>query len=414
MSTDRSVCEPEREAPEKFQWYLIESSSAGPSRLADRPLELGPFASESECRAVLDSARRIVRFRNSVLEIRKRSERGDQRFRVEYTVRLCRPGNDAMVQLPRTMDISTSGVRLGGLTARLNPGEIFTIHWEERKAPFQVVWVGSGSAADQAGLKCLAPEVNIWKLESLQLTPEQRLPREIDRARTVQNRLFPQQKPWLQTLDYSGHCIQARTVGGDYYDFLPFAPGDVGLVVADVSGKGVAGALLMANLHGSLQAQWASGSRDPLRLLASVNRHLHKHTESQRYVTAFLGCYRDQGRVLRYVNCGHNPPLVLRHHGAVERLEPTATVLGVFPDWEGAVGETTIAPGDILSIYTDGITETRGLHDEEFGEARLLRTIRMNRHLEAACLLQKVEKVVEEFRFGDCHDDLTMIIARGR
>jgi hypothetical protein len=414
MPTDRSVCEPEHEAPEKFQWYLTESSSAGPSRLAYRKLEFGPFASESECRAVLDGARQIERFRNSVFEIHKRTERRDRRFRVEYPVRLCRPGSDATVQLPRTMDISTSGVCLGGLTARLNPGEIVTIHWEERKAPFQVVWVGWGSAADQAGLKCLAPEVNIWKLESLQLTPEQRLPREIDRARAVQNRLLPQQMPWLQTLDYSGHCIQARKVGGDYYDFLPFAPGDVGFVVADVSGKGVAAALLMANLHGSLQAQCAFGSHDPLRLLASVNRHLHKHTESQHYVTAFLGCYQDQARLLRYVNCGHNPPLLLRRHGAAERLEPSAIVLGSFPDWDGAVGETTIEPGDILSIYTDGITETRGIHDQEFGEARLLRAIRMNRHLEAACLLEKVEKVVEEFRFGERHDDLTMIIARGR
>ena len=185
-------------------------------------------------------------------------------------------------------------------------------------------------------------------------------------------------------------------------------------MLADVSGKGIAAALLMANLHGSLQAQCALGSSDPLQLLASVNCHLHKHTEIERYVTVFFGCYNDLTRKLRYVNCGHNPPLLLRHEGAIERLDATATVLGLFPEWEGLVVETQIEPGDIVCMYTDGITEARDKYGEEFGEARLLSALRKHRNLEAASLVGKVEQIVEEFRSGERHDDLTMIIARSR
>jgi serine phosphatase RsbU (regulator of sigma subunit) len=141
---------------------------------------------------------------------------------------------------------------------------------------------------------------------------------------------------------------------------------------------------------------------------------LHKHTEIERYVTVFFGCYDDQTRKLRYVNCGHNPPLLLRREGAIERLDATATVLGLFHEWEGSVGETKIEPGDIVSMYTDGITEARGENGEEFGEARLLSALRENHDLEAASLLGKVEQLVEEFRSGERHDDLTMIIARSR
>jgi serine phosphatase RsbU (regulator of sigma subunit) len=134
----------------------------------------------------------------------------------------------------------------------------------------------------------------------------------------------------------------------------------------------------------------------------------------QRYVSVFFACYHDRGRKLRYVNCGHNPPLLLRLNGAVERLDATATVLGLFGGWEGSVVETQIEAGDIVSMYTDGVTEARGKNGEEFGEARLLSALRANHHLEAAPLLDKVEQIVDDFRSGERHDDLTMIIARSR
>ena len=414
MNLDGTGCDTGRQASDEFGWYIIERPRSGLSPLTHRATRFGPFTTEDECGAFLDSVKQIRRFSNSIFELRKRRERPYKRHKVEYPVRLCQLGTDRTLQLARSIDVSVSGVHLGSLNAKLNLGEVFSLHCADRKAPFQVVWVGSGIIEDEAGLECLAPEVNVWKLDLSELTEDERLRREVDRARSVQRRLFPQEMPSLRTLDYCGHCTQARTVGGDYYDFVPMAPGEVGFVLADVCGKGIAAALLMANLHGSLQAQCALGSRDLPRLLASVNCHLHKHTEIERYVTVFFGCYSDHTRTLRYVNCGHNAPLLLRREGALERLDATATVLGLFREWEGSVVETQIEPGDILSMYTDGITEARGKNGEEFGEARLLSALRKNHHLEAASLLGKVEQIVEAFRSGERHDDLTMIIARSR
>jgi len=414
MTLDVSACDTGRQVSDEFEWYIIERPGSSFPLPAQRATRFGPFTTEDECGAFLDSVKQIRRFSNSTFELRKRRRRPDKRHKVEYPVRLCRSGADHTLQLARSIDVSISGARLGSLEIKLKLGEVVRLQCADRNAPFQVVWVGSGATEDQAGLECLAPEVNIWKLDLSEFTEGERLRREVARARTVQSRLFPQEMPSLRTLDYSGHCTQARPVGGDYYDFLPMAPGELGFVLADVSGKGIAAALLMANLHGSLQAQCALGSGDLSQLLAAVNCHLHKHTESDRYVTVFFGCYNDHTRKLRYVNCGHNPPLLLRHGGAIERLEPTATVLGAFREWEGSVVEAQIEPGDILSMYTDGITEARDTHGEEFGEARLLSALREHRNLEAAALLGKVEQLVDEFRSGERRDDLTMIIARSR
>ena len=239
MNLDGTGCDTGRQASDKFGWYIIETSHSG-SPLAHRATQFGPFATEHECGAFLTSVKQIREFSNSNFELHRRHERRDKRVKAEYPVRLCQSGTDHTLQLARTIDVSVSGARLGSLKARLNLGQVISLHCAERQAPFQVVWVGSGTTEDQAGMECLAPESNIWKLDLSELTEDERLLREMDRARAVQSRLFPQEMPALRTLDYSGHCIQARTVGGDYYDFLPLAPGEVGFVLADVSGKGIA------------------------------------------------------------------------------------------------------------------------------------------------------------------------------
>ncbi|HEV2728813.1 MAG TPA: SpoIIE family protein phosphatase, partial [Terriglobales bacterium] len=358
-------------------WYLIESPCSGLSALTHPAVRLGPFTTEYEARTFRESIEQMPRFSNSVFELRKRRERRDKRLRVEYPVRVRRSSADDTSDTARTIDVSVSGACLGGLTTKLNTGEVVSVRCGDREAPFQIVWVGSGATVGQAGLECLAPRVNIWNLDLPEQSEDERLRQEVDRARTVQRKLLPQQIFPLRTLDYGGLCVQARTVGGDYYDFFPITPGEVGLVVADVAGKGIAAALLMANLQGILQAQVAFDSKDDLaRLLGSVNRQLHAHTESARYATLFFGCYSDCTQTLRYVNCGHNPPVLLRHQGAVERLSATALVLGLFRDWECSVAEVHLEPGDIVSMYTDGITETVGTNEEEFGEARLLNVLR--------------------------------------
>lgn len=174
-------------------------------------------------------------------------QRKEERVRIELPVHLFRSTPGERVRAAHTVDISNSGVRLGGLEGPLELGEILKIECGNRRVPFRVVWVGKpGSAtAGQTGLECLARDADIWRLDQGQLENDELL----KRARVVQYGLLPQDRPTLSTLDYAGNCIQARMVGGDYYDFLDLGPGEVGLVLADVSGKGILAALLMASLQ---------------------------------------------------------------------------------------------------------------------------------------------------------------------
>jgi len=399
---------------EALEWYIFESV-AGLSVGAERTLRLGPFATDNECRSVLESIQQIPRFSRSTLEVHTRRRRRDKRIRVELPVHLCRSAAGNVYQPARTVDISKSGARLAGFPEQVEIGEVIEIRYGNREAPFQVIWAGAPYTAGQGefGVECLTPEANIWQLDLSRQTDEDPVPKEIAVASAVQSRLLPQELVHLRTLDYSGHCSQARTVGGDYYDFIDMGSGSVGLVLADVAGKGIAAALLMANLQGSLRSQVSIHSRDLPQVLASVNCHFYKHTDLHRYATLFFACYDDATQALRYVNCGHNPPLLL-HQGSVERLTATATVLGLFRNWECSVAEARMQAGDILCIYTDGITEATGENGKEFGEPRLLQVLHENHHLEAASIVHKVEQAVEQFRSGEQEDDLTMVIARAR
>ena len=336
--------------------------------------------------------------------------REEERVRIEVPVRLCRAVAGSKAQSVRTVDISNSGVRIAGLVESLELGEVLTLECGHREAAFRVVWMGEpGTTKDgHAGLACLAADADLWKLELRQLHDDKPLMR----AHAVQRKLLPQLKPPLKTLDYAGNCIEARLVGGDYYDFLDMGPGEVGFVLADVSGKGIAAALLMASLQGNLHSQISAGSKDIPHLLASVNRHFYKHTANDRYATLFFGRYCDATRTMEYVNCGHNPPLVLRKDGAIEKLAATATVLGLFSEWECFVSRVEFQTGDVLSIYTDGITDTIGPNGQEFGEAGLLEALHKNRDLEASCILRNVEGAAQQFRLGEQEDDLTLVIAR--
>jgi sigma-B regulation protein RsbU (phosphoserine phosphatase) len=129
----------------------------------------------------------------------------------------------------------------------------------------------------------------------------------------------------------------------------------------------------------------------------------------------FFGCYDDRSRSLGYVNCGHTPPLLLRRSGAVDRLDATGMVLGLLETWDGALAETRLEPNDLLTIYTDGVTETTDTAGQEFGEARLLDILQQSKNLDPAGVLSEVEKALEQFRPTErLHDDLTLVVARGR
>lgn len=246
------------------------------------------------------------------------------------------------------------------------------------------------------------------------LEAERRTTVELELAKEVQSRLLPRRVPRLQTLDCAGHCLQARAVGGDYYDYLELGGGRVGLVLADIAGKGIAGALMMATLQANLRSQSGLAREDLRGMLCRLNQVMRESIADHRYATLFFGCYEDTTRRLRYTNCGHNPPILLRTDGSVERLAATATILGAFEAWDCSVAETTLAPGDALLLYSDGITEARNDQDDEFGEARLLETLRRYRHMEAPALVAAILEAVGEFSSGDQADDITLVAAQCR
>jgi sigma-B regulation protein RsbU (phosphoserine phosphatase) len=243
---------------------------------------------------------------------------------------------------------------------------------------------------------------------------EKRAAHEIELARQVQRKLFPQSLPKLAHLDFAGECVQARVVGGDYYDFIELAPGVVGFALADISGKGFPAALLMANLQANLRSQYSLALQDMPAVLRSVNRLFCENSEPQNYATAFFCTFDDSTRRLRYVNCGHNPPLLLRAGGAIERLPATATVMGLFDDWDCEVEEKQLLPGDLFLIYTDGVTEASVPGGEEYGEERLIELLRRHRQLSAAELLHKIVDVIEQFSPGEKADDLTVVTGKVR
>jgi phosphoserine phosphatase RsbU/P len=268
------------------------------------------------------------------------------------------------------------------------------------------------SVASQAGITL--ENIDLAEKMAERIDAERRAAMEIDIARRVQERLFPQNLPPLETLEYVGGCVQARQVGGDYYDFLDMGPGMVAVVLADISGKGMSGALLMANLQANLRSQYAVALDDLPRLLQSVNRLFYESTTDESYATMFFGLYDDSCRSLRFANCGHVAPLILRTDGSILRLTSTTTVLGLFLDWESPIAEEKLHPGDLLVICTDGVTEAPNSQGEEFGEARLAELIQESKDLSVNELLAVIQARVQEFSGATQADDITLIVARCR
>jgi serine phosphatase RsbU (regulator of sigma subunit) len=186
----------------------------------------------------------------------------------------------------------------------------------------------------------------------------------------------------------------------------------VGLVLGDVSGKGISAALLMANLQANLRSRSAVSSGDIAVDLSGVNDQLRRSSGAGYYVTLFFANYDDTTRRLLYSNCGHNPPVLLRADGTVERLTATATVLGLFEEWHCLIQETSLHSGDLLAIFSDGVTEAMNRSGEEFGEARFIASLNEFRSLTLASLLTKLVGVVQEFTDSIQSDDLTLVVAR--
>jgi serine phosphatase RsbU (regulator of sigma subunit)/predicted enzyme related to lactoylglutathione lyase len=252
------------------------------------------------------------------------------------------------------------------------------------------------------------------RIVAQKLEAERRTAQELEIAKQIQARLFPQTSPPLRTLDYAGVCIQARQVGGDYYDFLNLGRERLGFVIGDTSGKGIGAALLMANLQANLRSQSAIAAEQPQLFLKSVNQLFCANTTDNSYATLVFAEYDDVSRRVRYANCGHYPGLLLRGDNRLEKLESTSTVLGLFADWECVLAENQLSSGDTLVFYTDGVTDAFNDKGEDFGEDRLTDVVRKNHRLAPQPMLSAIIDEIRRFSPEEQHDDITMIVARCR
>jgi sigma-B regulation protein RsbU (phosphoserine phosphatase) len=249
-----------------------------------------------------------------------------------------------------------------------------------------------------------------------EIAQRERVNRELEIAREVQQHLFPQHFPSVSGLDYSGCCQPARTVGGDYYDFLELPEGKLGIAIGDVSGKGIGAALMMASLGASLRGQ-ASVVQDMTELIKRVSNLVHGASSANRYATFFYAEYGPRNRQLLYVNAGHNPPFVLRQSSTsrqVYRLEAGGgPVIGLFRDSRYEQGSFALQPGDLLVLFTDGISESMNNDDEEWGEERLIDFAKICCGLTAVDAMSRIMTAAQTFADGaPQHDDMTVVVLR--
>ena len=243
---------------------------------------------------------------------------------------------------------------------------------------------------------------------SARIKADRRVKSELEIAHNVQQKLFPHQTRQFAGIDYAGRCEPAREVSGDYYDFLEAGEGGLALVLGDVSGKSIGAALLMANLQACFRSQPADALQHPAAMLRSVNKLFCESTPPEQFATLFFAHYDDRERTLRYANCGHLPPILMHTEGAVERLSPTATVLGVFSNWTSEEKTVHLKPGDTLVIFSDGVTEAGIESEAEFGEDGLLSVMRANAGADAETLVNKIVDAVA----GEKQDDVTVVVVR--
>jgi sigma-B regulation protein RsbU (phosphoserine phosphatase) len=260
-------------------------------------------------------------------------------------------------------------------------------------------------------------------LENSRLTDriveQERLRRELLMAAEVQKRLFPEHSPETAAIQLAGLCIPARGVGGDYYDFLELGNGQIGIALADVAGKGIAAALIMSIVQASLRSLAGSNGASLGELAGKMNRLLHRSTGTSSYATFFYAQFDEEQHSLRYVNAGHNPPMLLRasHTTAepapIEELTAGGTIIGMFAQSRYEESSVNLKSGDVLIAFSDGVTEAHNPVDDEFGDDRLKDVLRRSAHLPIS---EMSSEILEELKtwMADApqFDDLTFILMK--
>jgi sigma-B regulation protein RsbU (phosphoserine phosphatase) len=331
-----------------------------------------------------------------------------------------------------TRTITRSVAELYGATQRINRGELK--HRIKVQAQDQLAALESSFNSMSESLEKLIAEQK----------EKQRLENELAIAQEVQAQLFPQAISDLESLEVHGVCRPARTVSGDYYDFLPYGADRLGIAVGDISGKGISAALLMATIHSAVRAyeigrmpamtahlvaaggnpgtpthiyEARSASEDefsPAQVLSLLNRQLYRSTPAEKYATLFLGVFDGRSRAFTYSNAGHLPPVILGHDGSLRRLDTPGLVVGLFDDQGYEERTIVLRPGDIFLAFSDGVTEPENEFGE-FGEQRLIEIVRDHRHLPLARISEMITSAVSEWiGSNEQPDDVTVVLARAR
>jgi len=261
--------------------------------------------------------------------------------------------------------------------------------------------------ADQAAIALEKARLHAEALE------KQRLEQQLTLAHHIQERFLPSQPPTVQGARLAGMSQSALHVGGDYYDFLLHKDGTVSLVVGDVSGKGAPAALLMASLQAALRAH-VQYHGSVAETVSRINNGIWEETPDDKFLTLFYAIFNPMTKTLTYTNAGHNPPLLYRSGDRVlQFLDIGGTLVGIFPDFPFEEGHETFQPGDILVIYTDGVTESMNQQEELFGTERLYALIQQNSHLDAEALVQLIYQSVSDFaQSAEQFDDITLLVLK--
>src|SRR5437868_388616 len=240
----------------------------------------------------------------------------------------------------------------------------------------------------------------------------ERMERELELATEIQQRFQPSGPPIVDGYEFQGISFSCYEIGGDYYDFIPRPDGKMLIALGDVSGKGTAAALLMSSLHAAIHGQ-CSAKSSLETTITSVNQYLSDNTPANRFVTLFATELDPETGKLRFINAGHNPPLVGRADGSIEQLSSGGFPLGIMPDAEFEVGSTKLNSGDVLVIYSDGVSEANNLAEEEFGLDRLSAVLTKNIKATASGIRDKVESALSEFTgTAPANDDITLVIVK--